>query len=239
MISVKRGASSNYREGFHTVFGDSYEFIDSILPYASEIFELYDEDIFCGGLCTFDATVKMGYSIRSGAYIYGAFICESARKKGLFKLLCDRVCEFYRNEFYDFVFTVPASRELFGLYEHLGFSLPLYGVIPLTDDSSAIILPQGVTFEDFDNDFKRLYSLHIKNDTLIKAYDFFKRSVSDFNIKYVKHGNETGYALFNDGMLLYASGAFVRFSGAKKGLLMPLTDFEPPKGLLCDILFEI
>ncbi|MBQ8739224.1 MAG: hypothetical protein IJZ04_06975 [Clostridia bacterium] len=240
MISVRQGVTDNYRNGFFSVFGDGYDFIDKITGTASEIFEIYDGERFCGGLCIFDVSLKHGYSIKSGAYIYGAFILPSERGRGLFKHLIGYVREFYENEFYDFLLTIPAEASLFSLYEGLGFTATASGVISLLGDETSIILPQGASLEDFDGDFKSLYFIHIESDTLVKTFDIFKASVDDFEIKYLTQAEKRiGYALFDGDILVYASGKGVLYSGAKKGLLMPLTDFDCPNCLLCDILFEI
>ncbi len=240
MISVRQGVTDDYKNGFFSVFGDDYDFIDKITGIASEIFEIYDNEKFCGGLCVFDVSFKHGYSIKSGAYIYGAFIVPSERGRGLFKRLMDHVREFYENEFYDFLLTIPADASLFPLYEGLGFTTTISGVISLLGDETSIILPQGASLEDFDGDFKALYFIHIESDTLVKTFDIFKASVDGFEIKYLTQaGARLGYTLFDGDILIYASGKGVLYNGAKKGLLMPLTDFDCPKGLLCDILFEI
>ena len=186
-----------------------------------------------------DVSIKSDFSIKSGAYLYGAFICEDARGKGLFKLLCEHICEYYKNEFYDFVLTIPETEALFPVYEHLGFDCVTDGVISLIGDYTSIILPQGTEFIDFDGDFHSLYYLHIQNDTLIKTFDLFKSTVSDFDIKYIKFNDKRGYTLFKGDTLVFASAEFASCIGKKKGLLMHLTDFESPASLLCDILFEI
>lgn len=238
MISFKRTASSAYIEGFHQIFGDDYEFIKKIISLSQDVFEIYENDTFCGGLCAIELSIKTDYTIKSGIYIYGAFICESARGRGLFGKLCAHVCEFYADNFYDFIFTIPANNSLFPLYEHLGFDTPLDGVISLTGEKTAVILPQGTLISDFDGNYNELYFIHIQNDMLIKTYDLFKYSVSDFDIKYLSYNGKRGYALFKDGTLVLASGEFAKSRCARKGLLKKFTDFELPQ-LLCDALFEI
>ena len=238
MISFKKSASSEYIEGFHRIFGDDYEYIKKIICLSQDVFEIYEDDSFCGGLCTLEFNVKNDYTIKSGVYIYGAFICENARGRGLFSKLISHVCEYYSSNFYDFVFTVPANASLFSLYEHLGFKDNLYGVVSLTDEKSEIILPQDTVFSDFDGNYNDLYFIHIQNDALLKTYDVFKQSVCDFDIKYLDCNGKRGYALYNDGSLIFASGEFVRNKCVKKGLLMKLVEFDTPS-FLCDIIFEI
>ena len=239
MIHIERGATDNYRDGFHSVFGDDYNFIDFIINTADEVFEIYDDDVFCGGLCAFDISIKENYALKSGAYIYGAFVCERARGRGFFKLLCEHVREFYENEFYDFIFTVPADESLFSLYEHLGFTIPLRGVVSVFGENGTVALPDDTEIRDFDGDFHSLYFIHIQNDALLKTFDLFKASVADFDIKYIDCNFEHGYALFKDDMLLFASAPFVSYESKVKGLLMPITEINAPSELLCDILFEI
>ncbi len=238
MITFKNGASAEYIDGFCKIFGDDKEFVQKIISISNEVFEIYENNVFCGGLCVIDISIRVDNAIKTGAYIYGAFICESARERGLFRKLCEHVHGFYSNEFYDFMLTIPASASLFEFYRGLGFTHALDGVISLCGDTTAVILPQGTTFSDFDGDFSSLYFMHIQNDNLIKTYDIFKQSVCDFDIKYIEFDGKRGYALFDGDALVFASGDFVRNATAKKGLLMKLTDFEIPD-LLCDILFEI
>lgn len=239
MISIKTGASQNYIDGFHRVFSDDFDFIHSVLSCANEVFEIYDENRFIGGLCTIDLSIKTAYnSIKTGAYIYGAFICESERGKGYFKKLCDHVCEFYSEQFYDFVMTVPGNASLFSLYRRLGFDSTLYGTVSLTGDKTEIILPEDTAFYDFDGSFDSLYFTHIKNDGIIKTYDLFKHTLDGFEIKHIELNGKKGYALLSDGKLIFASAPFASYKTAEKGLLKKLTDFELPN-VLCDILFEI
>ena len=239
MITFKNGASSEYIDGFCNIFGDSKEFVHKIISLSNEVFEIYEDGAFCGGLCAIDVSLNIGNSIKSGAYIYGAFICERARGRGLFRKLCEYVHAYYCEELYDFMMTIPADSSLFELYHGLGFTHQLNGVISLCGDTTAVILPQDVEFSDFDGDFGALYFMHIQNDDLIKTYDIFKQSVCDFDIKYIDFGTERGYALFDSDALVFASGKFVKNATAKKGALMKITDFEVPKSVLCDILFEI
>lgn len=239
MISIKTGASSNYINGFHEIFGDDIDFIRTVISCSNEVFEIYENELFCGGLCAIDVSIKTAYnSIKSGAYIYGAFICEHSRGKGLFKKLCDHVCEFYENQFYDFVMTVPADNSLFALYNRLGFDRELCGVVSLTGEKTEIILPANTEFYDFDGSFDTLYFMHIQNDTVIKTYDLFKKTLDGFDIKYISSEGKRGYALFSQGALAFASGSFVEYKSARKGLLKHITDFTLPD-VLCDILFEI
>lgn len=239
MISIKRGASKEYIDNFHLIFGDDLDFIRSVVLMANEVFEIYEDGNFLGGVCVFDVSIKNGFSIKSGAYIYGAYIIESARGRGLFRQLCDHVCEFYANEFYDFALTIPAKSDLFHVYERLGFDVPICGVISLTGEYTGIILPQGTSFRDFDGDFQALYFMHIQNDMLIKTFDLFKLSLDGFDIKYIEYNESLGYALFKGDALVYASGAFVTCSPKKKGLIRAFSELCIPQNLLCDILFEI
>lgn len=238
MISFKTGASSSYINGFHNIFGDDYDFINKIIENAGNVFEIYDEGDFCGGLCVFDISLKVGFEIKSGAYIYGAFILDDKRGRGYFKLLCDHVCDFYQNEFYDFVLTIPASHALFSLYEHLGFSDKAYGVISLLGEDSELSLPEGTIFKDFDGDFSSLYFMHIENDGIIKIFDLFKSTLEDFEIKYISYNGKDGYALFDNGELIFASCDFLTYTKRLKGLIRKLTSFDVPSDFLCDVLFE-
>jgi predicted acetyltransferase len=239
LITFKNGASAEYINGFCEIFGDSKEFVHKIISLSNEVFEIYEDGSFCGGLCAIDVSINIGNSIKSGAYIYGAFITEGARGRGLFRKLCEYVHSYYCDELYDFMMTVPADSSLFELYRGLGFEHSLNGVVSLCGDTTAVILPQGAEFSDFDGDYSSLYFMHIQNDSLIKTYDIFKQSVCDFDIKYITFEGKRGYALFDGDALIFASGDFVKYVSAKKGLLMKITDFTVPKGVLCDILFEI
>ena len=239
MISFKTGASKEYIDGFCRIFGDEVSFIHKVLGCANEVFEIYENNKFAGGLCVLDVSVKSGYSIKNGAYIYGAYICESARGRGLFRQLCDHVFDYYRNEFYDFALTIPASKELFPAYERLGFTSSLGGCVSIVGDDAYALLPENTEFFDFDGDYNSLYFMHIEKDMLIKDFDLFKRSVSDFDIKYIELNGERGYALLQDRALIYASAPFVQYKTAKKALVCPFTDVDFDNKVLCDILFEV
>ena len=239
LISFKTGASSAYIDGFCRIFGDDESFVREIILCANEVFEIYEDNCFLGGLCVLDVSIKSGYSLKTGAYIYGAFICESARGRGLFKQLCKHVFEFYQNEFYDFALTIPASKDLFPLYERLGFKTPIEGCVSILGDQSGVILPQEARLIDFDGDFNALYFMHIQNDMLIKDFDLFVHSLADFEIKYIEFNGARGYALLKDDDIIYASGSFIKYKTSKKGLLLPFGEEIFTDGALCDILFEI
>ena len=134
MITFKNGASAEYVDGFCKIFGDSKEFVHKIISISNEVFEIYEDGVFCGGLCAIDVSIRVDNAIKSGAYIYGAFICESARGRGLFRKLCEYVHAYYCEELYDFMMTIPANASLFELYKGLGFGHYLDGVVKLHKD---------------------------------------------------------------------------------------------------------
>ena len=239
MISIERGVSQQYKYEFHKIFGDDYDFIDTVTDISNEIFKIFDKNIFCGGLCVFDVNLKANSGIKKGAYIYGAFICEEFRKRGFFKILCDHVCDFYKNKSYDFIFTIPANENLFSLYEKLGFTNLLNGTISLTNKKTDVFIPKNSTFKAFDNNFENLYFIHTQNDILIKSFEFFKESIADFDIKYIFNNSKSGYALYKSNDIIYASGDFITHSTQKKGLLKKFSNFIVPQNLLCDVLLEI
>ena len=80
--------------------------------------------------------------------------------------------------------------------------------------------------------------MHIEKDSLIKDFDLFKKSVADFEIKYIEYEGERGYALLQDKALIFASAPFADYKVAKKALVCPFTDVSVD-GVLCDILFEV
>lgn len=240
MISFKTGASSNYIKGYCQEFGDSEEFLRTVLKCSNEVFEIYEDGVFCGGACVLDVSIVNNYTLKTGAYIYGAFICEKMRGKGLFRQLCAHIHEHYVQEFYDFILTIPASEDLFPLYERLGFSMPVYGSVSMTPRILRPKLPADIKFREFDGNYNDLYLLHISSKEVIKDFDFFVASVEDFDIKYIYHGDEKGYAIFRNGRLIFVSASFAEHIVEKKGLICPITDdFFVPDGLLCDFLFEV
>ena len=222
---------SSYRELFHKEFKDTYDFIDGILEVCDKVFEIYDGSLFIGGFCTFNVSIEN----HLGAYIYGVVIDEKYRGRGYFRKLLDEAKRFYASKGYDFLITVPADKDLFEMYKKLGFSEILQGAISILGKEREILVPENKEFYPFDGDFERLYSLHKKNDILIKERGFFEKSVSDFEIKYT----DDGYALFDNGNLIYLSCSGEKNEKSPKATLMFLKEFEVPKNILCDILLEI
>ena len=115
----------------------------------------------------------------------------------------------------------------------------LGGCVSIVGDDAYALLPENTEFFDFDGDYNSLYFMHIEKDMLIKDFDLFKRSVSDFDIKYIELNGERGYALLQDRALIYASAPFVQYKTAKKALVCPFTDVDFDNKVLCDILFEV
>ena len=222
---------SSYRELFHKEFDDTYDFIDSILEVCDKVFEIYEGQSYVGGFCTFNVSIEN----HLGAYIYGVVTDEKYRGRGYFKKLLDDAKRFYASKGYDFLITVPSNNGLFGMYKKLGFSEILGGVISLLGEKTEIFIPNGAEFYPFDENFDHLYSLHEKNDILIKERGFFEKSISDFEIKYI----DDGYALFDNGKLIYLSCSGAKYKEKPKATLMFLNEFNVPKNILCDILLEI
>ena len=66
MITFKNGASADYIDGFCRIFGDSKEFIHKIISVSNEVFEIYEDGTFCGGLCAIDVSIKVDNAIKTG-----------------------------------------------------------------------------------------------------------------------------------------------------------------------------
>lgn len=229
-----------YAKLFHNTFGDSYKFINKIISVADKVFELIKDKKTVSGVCTFCVRIKYGASFLQGAYVYGAATDKEYRTQGYFSKICREVYDFYASKGFDFLMTVPASRELFSLYEHMGFDVRANGVISLCSDKTSVILPDKCEFFDFDGDFDRLYSLHLANDILIKEKKVFIASMSDFSIKYVKNENGLGYALFDEDKMVFASIKDAKYQSAEKACFRFIGKKRAlPEKLLCDVLFEI
>ncbi|MGM9645130.1 MAG: GNAT family N-acetyltransferase [Eubacteriales bacterium] len=232
--------NSGYAELFHDTFGDSYEFINKIISVSDKVFELKKDKKTVSGICTFEVGIKYGGSLLKGAYIYGAATDKEYRTHGYFSKICREVYDFYASRSFDFLMTVPASKQLFSLYEHMGFDVRANGVISLCSDKTSVILPEECEFFEFDGDFDRLYSLHLENDILIKSKEVFIVSVSDLKIKYIRNKSDCGYALFDGGKMVFASLCGTKYESAEKACFRFIGEKKAlPEGLLCDILFEI
>ncbi len=244
MISEKSAKKKvcriGYAELFHNTFGDSYEFINKIISVSDKVFEFKKNGETVSGVCTFEVDIKYGGSLLKGAYIYGAATDKEYRNCGYFSKICREVYDFYASRGFDFLMTVPASKELFSLYEHMGFDTRANGVISLCSDKTSVILPEECKFFEFDGDFDRLYSLHLENDILIKSKEVFIVSVSDLEIKYIRNRNNCGYALFDGGKMAFASLSGTKYESAEKACFRFIGEKKTlPDGLLCDVLFEI
>ncbi len=239
MITFKNGASSEYIDGFCRIFGDKRDFATFVIGSAQNVIEIYEDNIFCGGACLFDISIKSEFGLKSGSYIYGAFIVENARGRGLFKKLCAYIHSYCQDEFYDFILTIPATKELFSTYKRLGFTIEVQGLNSLLGEVSITRTPKGTEYTSFDGNYQDLYRLHIANDYLIKDFDLFKKTIKDFEVKILSKDGVRGYALYSNGVRMYVSAPFVGYKPAKKALIMPITDISVPDGMLCDMLFEI
>lgn len=241
--SIKSGLTplyAGYAELFHNTFGDSYEFIEKFISVSDKVFEIIKDKKTVSGVCTFSVRVKYGASFLQGAYLYGAATDKECQRCGYFGKICREVYDFYASQGFDFLMTVPASKELFKMYGHMGFDVTANGVISLCSDKTSIILPEECEFFDFDDDFDSLYSLHLANDVLIKDKKVFTASVSDFSIKYVKDKSSLGYALFDGDKMIFASIKDAKYKSAEKACFRFIGEKKVlPENLLCDILFEI
>ena len=240
MITFKMGASSNYIKGYCKVFGDSEEFLRTVISRCTTVIEIYDDEVFCGGACLLEVSTTSDSSMSVGSYIYGAFICEEMRGRGYFRALCTEIYKL-SYETYDFILVIPATEELFPVYEKFGFTIPVKGCIPITTPlRPKPKLPPDIHFRDFDGNYDTLYFMHICSNEITKDFNLFISTVEDFDIKYIYHGDEKGYALFNNGRLVYICASFAKYKLEKKGLIMPITsEFSASENLTCDILFEV
>jgi predicted GNAT family N-acyltransferase len=220
-----------YAKIFNKEFKDEYSFIYDILQSCDNVFETYENGELICAFCTFNVSI----GCHSGAYIYGAVTEEKHRGKGYFKRLLCEAKDFYTSKGYDFLITVPANESLFGLYKNLGFSEILDGVVSLSERKGKIFVHDNAKFLPFDGDFDNLYSLHKKNDVLVKERAFFEKCVANFDIKYI----DGGYALFDNENLIYLVCKNAKYETVPKGTLMFLNKFDIPKNILCDILLEI
>ncbi|MBO5212107.1 MAG: GNAT family N-acetyltransferase [Clostridia bacterium] len=235
MITFKIGKNPLYEKLYFEVFGDREEFISQICD-TSTVVSVYDGDAFCGGACLFDVSVN-GFS---GAYLYAVCVNTNMRGKGYASALINYIKEYCVKGGYSFILTVPAEKGLFSYYKRLGFTNICYGAISLTGESTQIITPCDVYFEDFDGDFQRLYGLHLENDTIIKPFTVFKLSLDGLNVKYAFSDTASGYCVFKGEECVFASISGTAYKACEKALVM-ITDenFVFPNGTLCDLLFEI
>ena len=79
---------------------------------------LYGKDGLAGAVYWFDVT----WEGRKYAYIYGLATAKAYRNQGYGKRLMNQTHQQLRRQGYAGVILVPASRELFGYYEKLGYS---------------------------------------------------------------------------------------------------------------------
>ena len=239
-VNEKTCRNFGYAELFHNTFGDSYEFIDKIISVSDKVFELKKDEKTVSGACTFEVGIKYGASFLKGAYVYGAATDKEYRNCGYFSKICREVYDFYASRGFGFLMTVPASKELFSLYGHMGFDVRANGVISLCSDKTSVILPEECEFFEFDGNFDRLYSLHLENDILIKSKEVFIASVSELEIKYVGNKSGFGYALFDGDKMVFASLCGTKYESAEKACFRFIGEKkELPENLLCDVVFEI
>ncbi|MBQ8164136.1 MAG: GNAT family N-acetyltransferase [Clostridia bacterium] len=235
MISFKIGKNPLYEKLYFDVFGDDADFISQICD-TSKVFSIYDDGIFCGGLCLFDVSVN-GFS---GAYLYAICVDKNMRGRGYAKALISYTKEYCESNAYSFIITVPAEKSLFSYYKASGFSHIGYGIISITGENTLFSPPCDVYFKDFDRDFDKLYSLHLANDTLIKPFDMFKLSLDGFDIKYAFSHTSSGYLLTKDKQSVYLSLDGTCYKACEKALIMIIDEnFVFPNSALCDVLFEI
>ena len=116
---------SHLKEMWCKIFGDSKEFADFAFTLCdkNDIFILRDNEDIAAMLM---AGIEVFVDNKKGFYIYGVCTHESYRNKGYAKQLIEYSCKEKLTQGYTFAITQPATEELFGFYEKLGFNSKTY-----------------------------------------------------------------------------------------------------------------
>ena len=111
-------------EGQCAVFGDSYTFYDDFYIWAGSkcILAAFDGETPVGAVSFPEITYPEKDRTVRGGYIFAAWVIPDYRKKGIFSRLMEKAEQIMLERGYEFAFVVPAEKELFSLYEKLGYT---------------------------------------------------------------------------------------------------------------------
>jgi ribosomal protein S18 acetylase RimI-like enzyme len=115
-----------------SVFGDKYDFYDDFYVWAGKdcVLAAFDGEEPVGAVSFPQITYPTKEKTLVGGYIFAAWVAPAYRGSGIFRALMAKAEQTMRERGYDFSFVVPADKELFALYENLGYNVPAENGFP-------------------------------------------------------------------------------------------------------------
>lgn len=161
-------------------------------------------------------------------YIYGVGVKDKYRGNGISKKIIDEIYDYYKNKNVAFLYLVPADKNLFYMYEKMGFSTEFYlnvreynlkNVIPFLYD-----IKDGDFYNDYEEYIKKFDTVILRskkdNEIMLKYTTYKKAGESGFLFEV---SDDTAYireSFIYDEDELYSFLCFLKNNGCKKAVVI-------------------
>lgn len=207
MLTTYNENKTELKELFKEIFHESDSFTDIIFEKKlskSDIFTIKENGKILAFAYGIPCFYKTDDTLKNCIYIYGVGVRKEYRGKGYAKKIMDNISDFYKDKSIDFLYLVPATKELFFMYEKMGFDT----VISLTSREYDLSTLKSVEYEVKDGDLKEDYKNFVKNkNNVILRSD----NDNDILLSYLtyKKANNSGFLYYKENDTAIVRESFI------------------------------
>jgi len=199
-INVK-SHESELKKLFSEIFSESSFFTDLIFSEKlcfSHCFAIKENNEIVSFLYGIEKDVRIEGDIKKCIYIYGVGTADKHRGKGYMRKLMEEIYTYFEDKNIEFLYLVPATEELFKMYEKMGYKTEFYldkKTVELSN-SDDIEITDGNYYKDYKEFSKDFRNIILMSEDDIKAtlkyttYSKIKNSgflwESDRNTAYIR-----------------------------------------------------
>lgn len=191
---------------FCEVFSESNFFAELIFSEKlcnSYCFAKKEDNQIVSFLYGIEKIVRINDSFEKCIYIYGVGTKQEYRGKGLMRELMNETYDYFKDKNIKFLYLVPASKELFKMYEKLGYKTEFYlgrKTVKL-ENAENINVSEGDCYSDYINFSKKFDNIILMSDHDIKI-----------TLKYTKYTKieNSGFLWEGDGKTVHIRECFLK-----------------------------
>ena len=190
---------------WHTVFGDSYDYIKLIFRsgYENDIlcFGELDGEIAVSALYLIKNTLKFNNKLYNGWYLYAAATLPEYRAKGIMSRLIKEAQLFCKENGDDYISLVPSQESLYSYYSRFGFADAMYrykGIYKSSESNGTEI------FADEIGEAEKIRQSFDGNMlfTIGKAFSYCKDCLDAAGISFISLTEESGILISEEEKLV-------------------------------------
>lgn len=231
MLTDKLEYKNSLVELWHTVFGDSPEYIELIFKpeYAKDIlcFAELDNGRAVSAFYLIKNTLRLEGKLYNGYYLYAAATLPEYRKYGIMSGLIRQAQLFCRENGDDFISLVPSEESLYSYYSRFGFVDAMYrytGTYNKESDDAKLYPDETALAEKIRQCYEgnMLY-------TTGQAFAYCKDSLDAGGASFIRLTDESGALLYEeDGLVLELTSSYERLTESTELLKnkLPCGDWE-------------